>query len=63
MRSLTVALVAIEGVEHLVPNVCTVAGFEVITIGRFCGDNRGQTGPFGNDFDLLDWVDNLEVHA
>ena len=37
-----VALVAIEGVEHLVPNVCTVAGFEVITIGRFCGDNRGQ---------------------
>ena len=30
-----VALITIEGVEHLVPNVCTVAGFEVITIGRF----------------------------
>jgi hypothetical protein len=34
-------LITIEGVENLVPNVCTVAGFEVITIGRFCGDNRG----------------------
>ena len=31
----TVALITIEGVEHLVPNVCTVAGFEVATYGRF----------------------------
>ena len=36
-----VALVNTEGVQKPVPNTCTVAGFEVITIGRFCGDNRG----------------------
>src|SRR5262249_795527 len=31
-----------EGVQTLVPNTCPVAGFEVITIGRFWGDNRGH---------------------
>ena len=36
-----VALVITVGVENVVPNICPVAGFEVITIGRFCGDNRG----------------------
>jgi hypothetical protein len=28
-----------EGVETLVPNTCTMAGFELITVGRFWGDN------------------------
>ena len=40
----------IEGVENLVPNVCTVAGFEVATYGRFWGGHRGaakQNPPFG----------------
>ena len=36
-----VALVITVGVENVVPNICPVAGFEVITLGRFCGDNRG----------------------
>src|SRR5437660_4836246 len=36
-----VALVNTEGVQKPGPNTCTVAGFEVITIGRFWGDNRG----------------------
>jgi hypothetical protein len=27
------------GVDTLVPNTCTMAGFELITVGRFWGDN------------------------
>src|SRR5262249_18124816 len=30
-----VALVNMNGVETVVPNTCPVAGFEVITVGRF----------------------------
>jgi hypothetical protein len=52
-----VALVAIEGVEHLVPNACTVAGFEVITIGRFCGDNRGYWTVFALGSSGISWGD------
>ncbi len=38
-----VTLVNTDGVQKPVPNTCTAAGFEVITIGRFCGDKRGYS--------------------